>query len=171
MSAGKKLLFIVVAAVGAMAALAVTLALLTGGKNESPHLVQILQSQQEIVRVAEDGKKNAQAENLKNFSLTAITGLTSAQGELTTYVNKLGTKIGKGELNLGKKPQTDTALKAALASSTYDTTYVSIMQSELGTYEKKLESATLVSISEGERALLQRYIVGAQLLRLQLTTP
>lgn len=171
MSAGKKLLLIVVAVVVGMAALAVILALLTGGKNESPHLVQLLQSQQEIVRVAQDGKRNAQSENLKNFSMTASAGLSSAQSELTTYVNKLGTKVGKDELNMGKKLQSDAALKAAMASSTYDTTYVSIMQSELNTYEKRLESATLVSISESERAMLQRYTIAAQLLRLQLTTP
>ncbi len=171
MPGGKKLFLIVGLAVGVLAALATILAVLSGGNQESPQLVQLLQSQQEIVRVAKDGKKNAKAENLKNFSMTASTSLASAQGELITYIAKLGTKVGKDELALGQKAQTDTALKASLASSTYDTTYVSIMQSELNTYEKRLQSATVTSLSESERAMLQRYTVGAQLLRVQLTTP
>lgn len=171
MSPGKKLLIILAGAIGLLMILATVIAMLSGGSRETPQLISVLQSQQEIVRVAQDGKKNAQANNIKNFSITASASLASAQTELTTYVGKLGTKIGKNELALGKKPQTDTALKAALASSTYDTTYSSIMQGELNSYEKKLETATAAAVSDSERSLLQGYTVGAQLLRLQLTTP
>jgi hypothetical protein len=170
-AAGKKLLFMVAMGVGILAALAVLLAVITGGSKASPQLVSVLQSQQEIVRVAKDGTKNAQATNLKNFSLTASISLTSAQSELTTYINKLGGKVGKNELNLAKNPQTDKALAASITTSTYDTTYTSVMQGELNTYETKLQSATVAALSENERALLQRYIIGAQLLRVQLTTP
>lgn len=171
MSPGKKLLMIVAGVVLLLILMAFALAALSGGSKETPQLISVLQSQQEIVRVAEDGKKNAQAQHLKNYSITASTSLTSAQADLTAYVTKLGTKIGKNELAAGKKPQTDKALAAAVTSSTYDTTYTSVMQSELLTYEKRLEKATAASLSQSERAMLQQYTVGAQLLRLKLTTP
>jgi hypothetical protein len=171
MSASKKLLLIVGGTVGLLAALAVVLATFTGGGKEAPQLVLVIQSQAEIVRVAQDGKKNVQAENLKNYSLTAATSLTSAQTELTEYASKMGTKINKKQLGGGKKSSTDKALASAITSSTYDSTYTSVMQNELLTYEKKLSNASKVALSDTERAMLQRFIVGAQLLQLQLTTP
>ncbi|HSH17977.1 MAG TPA: hypothetical protein VK978_01200 [Candidatus Saccharimonadales bacterium] len=172
MSPGKKMALIVGAAVALLAGLAAMIALLAGtGSPQAPQLVSVVQSQQEIVRVASEGRENVQAENLKNFSVTASTAVASQQAELTGLLAKQDIEIDKDQIELGKKPQTDQALTAALSSSTYDTTYTSIMQTELNTYEKRLEEATAASVSEGDRALLQKYTVGAQLLRMQLTTP
>lgn len=141
----------------------------SGGPNTDP-LLAVAQAQQEVVRVATDGVKNNQSTALKNFSVTAQSTVSSAQQQTLSLMATQGTKVKVNDklLKLTASAQTDKALAAAIAASSYDITYKTIMQSDLDTYENKLDNASTLQTSASAKKLLQQQHDGAALLEKQL---
>lgn len=151
----------------------VTMAASSNSKSNALPLLSVAQAQEEVIRVAADGTKNAQATSLKNFSVTAQATVTSAQLQVLDLMGKQGTKLKSTDkqLKLTASAQTDKALDAATAASTYDSTYKTIIQSDLDTYENKLDAAIAVQTSKSARSLLQSQHDAAVLLEKQLNQP
>lgn len=145
----------------------VVAAIMSGNKDIGPELA-VAQSQQEIIRVATDGAKNAKSGNLQNFAQTALLTVTSAQLEYQALLSRYGVKLDPKQLALGQNAQSDKALAAALNVNTYDTTFSSIMKSELDKYELKLNEVASKITDKKDQETIQKQNAGAQLLRAQL---
>lgn len=141
---------------------------LLGPKDDIAPELAVAQTQQEIVRVAADGAKNAKAGNLQNFAVTASLSVTSAQQEYLTFFASHGVKIGEKELALGRNAKTDQALAAALGANTYDTTFITVMRSELDSYETKLRAIAAKVTTKQAKELIQKLYDSAKLLSKQL---
>lgn len=166
---GAKMLFVVVGAlVGLLVIVGVIAAALMGGSEEIGPELSVAQSQQEIIRIATDGTKNAKSSNLQNFAYTTSLTVTSAQQEYLEILGRYGVKVDAKELALGQNAQSDKALAAALNVNTYDTTFSSIMKSELDKYEIKLNEVAAKVTNKKDQAIIQKQNAGAQLLRAQL---
>lgn len=144
-SSNKKLFIIAGAVVGLLLLIVFLASLSAGGNKNAAQILTLAQTQQEVIRVAKDGSKNAQSTELKNFAATTITSVSSDQQQLLALFAKNGKKIKPKDLAGGKNPQTDQALAAALAANTYDSTFASTMNSELKTYAGQLKNLAAIS--------------------------
>jgi flagellar basal body-associated protein FliL len=168
-ASGKKLLFIIGAGLVALVLIIMVASLIFSNKDTSTaSLIPVAQAQQEMIRVAANGAKNAQATKLQNYSVTVTVSLASEQRDLLAYLKKHGVKVSPASLGLTKNPRTDQALAAAQASSTYDTTYVSVMKSQIDGYEAQINAAKATATSKTQRDLLQKQFNHAELYRSQL---
>lgn len=159
-------LLLAVAAVGSIIVVLIAVAVISSGsKPNTDPLIAVAQTQQELIRVAQDGIKNAQDQNLVNFSVNTVESVSSAQVQL---LPKIGIKPTDKILALGQSAQTTRALAAAQAASTYDTTYKTIMQTELETYKGTLTSASAVATSKSMKAFLAQQSAAALLLDTEL---
>lgn len=140
----------------------------SAGKAKTEELVTVVQTQQELIRVATDGTKNASSTNLKNFANTTVISLSSDQYRLLAAMQKQGRKVSPKELGLAKNSQTDQALSVAQAANTYDTTFASTMDTALSDYENKLDTATKAATTTAGINLLKQEMNNAQQLDKQL---
>jgi hypothetical protein len=140
----------------------------SAGKSKTLELLSVVQTQQEIIRVATDGTKNARSTDLQNLANTTVVSLSSDQHQLLAVMQKQGTKVSPKELDLGKNSQTDQALSVAQAANTYDTTFASTMDSELSDYENKLDSAAKTATTTAGINLLKKEMDNAAQLHKEL---
>lgn len=134
--------------------------------------VATAQRQQEIVHVLNSALlQTTLSDSTKSFALTAKLSLTSSQSKLITYLAKNGTKLDAKTLNLKVSTAVDAQLTSSIASSTYDSTFKQIMQSQLEVYLNGLSTAYNQNKGHNGRALLQDDYKQAKLLQLQLAGP
>lgn len=168
--ASNQKLFMIAGAIVVFLILVVFLVSLSAGGNKGgSQLLSLAQSQQEVIRVAKDGTKNAQSTDLKYFAATTVISVTSDQRLLLADMAKSGKKVKPKDLDLGRNPQTDQALAAALAANTYDSTFASSMDSQLGDYINKLKQVAPSAGPSGQKLIKQEYD-DASKLRTQLHT-
>lgn len=165
---GKKMLLIISGIVLLLIILGAIGIMLLGPKEDTAPELSVVQTQQEIVRVATDGAKNTKTGNLQNFAVTTSLAVTSSQQEYLGFLASRGLKIEDKELALGHNTKTDQALAAALAANTYDTTFSTIMKAELDSYAIKLQSIANTATSAKAEEIIKKLYAGAQLLRKQL---
>ena len=165
---GQKIILIACVVIIGLVLAGIAAFIASSSKTDPTSLVTIAQTQQEVIRVATDGSKNAKTLRLQNFAVTTAVTVTSSQRELVGFLEKRGTKVKDSSLNVSKNTQTDTALAAAVASNTYDVTFESSMKTELDNYEGQLNEANALATTKAERDLLQKQTISAQLLRKQL---
>ena len=162
---------IILFVVGA-AALVVILALIIfslafGGKGGSTApLVSLAQQQTEMARIAKLANDSNQlsSQDARNFSRTTQLTLTSDKAELVSFLARNGKKLNTKQLGAKQSAATDSALSAAGASGTYDSTLTGILQTQLKTYQSNLTQAYNGASSASEKALLKTEFTNATLL-------
>lgn len=142
--------------------------LLAGSNLSVPDMVAVAQDQQEIIHLATNGYQNVDTSDLKNFSVTTELSVTSEQQDLLNYLKTYGHKVSDKQLNLKVSQATDDQLTSAQAASTFDSTYTSIMQNQLTTYQAALKTAFASTKGPKGRALLSQQYTDAGLLLKQL---
>ena len=142
----------------------------SGGLNQAS-LINVAQDQTELIHLSTGGVQDAVSETTKNFAITTQLATTSQLNSLLAYLKAHGIKGSSSELTLKQSPAIDSQLNAALATTTFDPTFTSIMQSGLATYEKDLKQAYTLNSGVNARALLQTDYTGAALLAKQLVLP
>jgi hypothetical protein len=167
-SSTTKLLLIAGAALVLIIIVVIVISQLSGNKGNPTGLVALAQTQQEVIRVATDGGKNAKSTGLQNFAVTTAVSVSSDQHQLLAELQKQGTKLKTKDLELGKNAQTDRALAAAQAANTYDTTFTTTMENELDDYQAKLEDAAKIASTPAGISLLKKQTEDATQLRKQL---
>lgn len=165
---GAKLYLVAAGIVGVLAVIGIIVAAAIGGQKQPSPLLGIVQTQQELIRVAALGSKSTKSTNLQNFAVTARVSLASEQQAALAQLKKQGISPKTKTLEATKNAKTDQALSAALAANTYDTTFASTMETELDDYQAKLENATALATTTAERALIQKQLGSAELLEKQL---
>lgn len=139
--------------------------LLGGGSGGSTAaLTTVAQEQTELARVATLGTAHASDQTTQNLAYNVSASLTSANGQLLTYLATNHHKLSTKALALRHSAQTDRSLAAALTDSTFDSTFTDIIQSDLNSYMQALQVAYKANPGPKGRALLNSQYQGAQLL-------
>ena len=142
---------------------AVLVNLFFGGKTNLETVVALAQSEQEIVRLAGRGE-DAGNQAVRNAAITARVSVRTQQQEWLAYLSKHGRKVESEELALKKNAATDRQLTTATQTSTFDTTYVSVMRGRLDAYAASLRNAHQGASNKQERELLAVHFGEVQLL-------
>lgn len=133
---------IVMAIGGGLALLVIVLfgaSLLFGGKKPQG-LLEIAQTQQELIRVSALGSK-ADSFAARDLSVTTQLTLTSDQADVVAYMKDHGQKTNVKLLNLKMNSQTDAVLTQAAESNRFDEVFTQTIQQELVAYQQQLKSA------------------------------
>lgn len=142
--------------------------LLSSGGGVNTELAALVGRQNEIIRVAAIGTQQASGQSTKNLAVSAQLSMATDQQQLTVYLSHHGHKMSKKELAADQSAATDNQLNSALATSTFDTTFNSILQNELNSYMQSLKSTFAKTTNTGTRSLLNSDYQHAQLLLKQV---
>jgi hypothetical protein len=115
--------------------------LLNKPKVSTTDLVSIAQTQSELARIAAIGVVKGNDQSILNSAFTTNISIISDQRQLLIYLAKNNVKLDAKKLTLKKNTQTDARLAAALAASTFDSTFKDILQTQLTSYQRALKAA------------------------------
>ncbi len=141
---------------------------LSGSSGKFTPITTVLQYQTELLRIATNGETNASQESTKEVAINLDLSMRSARSQLTTYLAQNGQKVSTTSLTLKRSTAADTQLTTALANSTYDTTFITIIQNDLISYEKALQTAYNANPGPKGRTILSNQFDGASLLLKQI---
>jgi hypothetical protein len=161
------IVFVLGAAVLVIVLAWIILSLAFGGKGgATAPLVTLAQEQTEITRITTlaNQSNHVSAQDTRNFSRSTQLTITSDKARLVSFLAKNGKKLNDKQLALKHSSATDSALDAAGASGTYDSTLVSILQTQLKTYQNSLSQAYNSASSTSEKSLLKAEFDNATLL-------
>jgi len=122
------------------------------------------------VRVATLATNNASSQATLNSAFTIQLSVSSEEQQLLSYLAKNNVKVSGKTLALRKNAQTDKQLTSAAESSTYDSEFTSIMQTQLTAYQKSIESVLATHPGPTGQQLLKNSDQSATLLLTQLQT-
>lgn len=158
-----KIVLLVGGAVALIIVLTVGVNLIFGGRSNVELVVGLTQQQQEIVRLSAEGE-NALGQQIKNAAINTRLSIRSHQQSWTAFLGKKGRTVPPEELNLKKDTTTDNKLKLAEQTSTFDTTYTTVMRSELEDYAGLLKNTFDATTKKEDRQLLSLHYNEVQLL-------
>lgn len=158
-----KILFILGGAAILMIVGALLVNMLFGGKTNLETIVSIAQSEQEVVRLAAMGE-DATTQTVLNAAINTQLIVKTHQQEWLTFLSRHGRKVESKELALKRNATTDKKLTTATQTSTFDTTYTTVMRSQLDAYAAALKSAYQGASDKQERLLLGQQYDEVQLL-------
>ncbi len=155
---GKTWVVVLIGAVVVIGLLWLILSLVTGGggSSKTAPLVSLAQTQTEIARVAKSANDSNQlrSQDVKNFAQNTQLSMQTDEQSMVDLLKKNGVSLKDKQLALKQNSQTDSTLKAALGSDTYDSTFVSLMQTQLQSYQTALQQAYSTATSQTEKKLL-----------------
>jgi hypothetical protein len=156
----------------AMIAIAVVINMLTGSKTNTADLLDIAQTQQEIIRISAQasGGSGARDQSLKNFAKNTELSVTTQQLKTLSYLASQNVKPKSKELSIKQNAETTKQLANALQTSTFDSAYRQIIQTSLDSYSSDLQKYYNNSSNTTVRGLLKQDYEQAQLLKAQLPT-
>lgn len=147
-------------------------ALLNSGGGDKAKLISLAQTQQLIIAISATATGNIRSQALANSSQTTGLTLKSQQQTYLAYLQSNGIKIG--EKQLAGKVTTDitTQLKNAQASSSYDSTYKTLMAQALNNYATEAQTLHDSTVAGPKlKSLLEDESAQVKLLITQLNTP
>ena len=150
-----KIAFLVGGAVVVMIVIAVLVNLIFGSKTNLDSIVSLTQTEQEIIRLSGEGK-DAVSQDVKNPAINTKLTVASHQKAWLAYLSKHKREVKKDELNLKKSAASDRKLTLAQQTSTFDTTYTTLMRSSLTDYAKAIKTAYDGTSSKQQREILNK---------------
>lgn len=148
-----KIIFLVGGTVVVLGVLAIMINLLFGSKTSIDAVTALVQTQQEIIRLSGE-EKHAIDQITKNAAVNTGLALKTHQQKWIIYLDKHGTKLKKEQLDLKQDSKTDSKLKLAVQTSTFDPTYNAVMRARLTAYAKDLKTTYNGMSSKQQRAQL-----------------
>ena len=131
-------------------------------------LIGLAQTQTEIIRIARQGTDDRNQQATKNLAITIeVTTMTQQQGVLA-LLNEMGITPKDKDLALKQDAATDERLASARATSTFDTTFVQIIQKQLQDYAVALKQLHDSAKKQAERELIASYYNQVQLIITQV---
>lgn len=113
----------------------------SAGKAHKQRLIEIAQTQTEIVRIAEAAEKKVGGRDLlfkiSNVKLT----VGSSEVEVINALSKRGVKVKDKVLALGQNSKNDAALVEGEQTGRFDDTYQALLDEQLTNYRLRLQSA------------------------------
>jgi hypothetical protein len=140
-----------------------------GGGNQvnTNDMVSLGQSQTELIRVARQGS-SASRQGTRALATTVEYTMKTQLQQTTALLAENDRKLGDKELTLKQNANTDQQFKASKATSTFDLVYAQVMEKQLQTYSRELQSTLNKSSNSDERELLSSYNQQVQLLLTQI---
>jgi len=112
-----------------------------GPKNNTAALIEIVQRQQEIVRISTAATKLAVTEDAQNFVANTSLSVASSQQDMLAYLAGHGTKKLKAQiLAADQDADTDKLLSNAASAGNYDAVVASTLSTELTEYAHLLQT-------------------------------
>lgn len=130
----------------------------------------VAQDQQVLLQLTDNtvATRAGFSDSTLNFIATASPSLKASQRKILKYMTSGGTKIKPAEIGLRINPQDIKSLDAAVANSTLDSTYKTLMQTKLQKYMKDLKLVYGQTTGKNGRTLLNDDYAQAELLLKQL---
>lgn len=145
---------------------------LSGGGGWANSFVDVAQQQQALISLSGDVTTNNSQAQLSagnnNVASTVALAVASSQSQLLTYMKTNGQKVSTKELGLKVNPQTQQQLTSAVTSGNYDSTFQSLLQSQLNSYQLALKQAYAKAPGPKGRQLLSDDYNQANLMLTQL---
>jgi hypothetical protein len=164
-----KIILLAGVAIVIMIILAIVSSFLTKGSSaNTTALIDIAQTQAELIRVSDQGVNNASQQSVKNLAITTKYTAKTQQNQLIKYLSSQGATVNPKQLTLKRNAQTDQKFTVAQQTSTFDAVFAKEMQSELQTYATSLKQLFNTATGENERTLLSTDYTQAQLLISQI---
>ncbi len=110
---------------------------------QTNRLVEIAQSQSELIRVSSIAKTKAKDLDTRNFALNTQITVETSQQQIIKTLNARGVK-SKGlnkQLGAAKNAKTDAALDEATRNNRFDATFTTILNKQIADYQKLLQGA------------------------------
>jgi hypothetical protein len=164
---GMMIAFIVGGALLLMLVLGIVVTLFSGSSN-TDGFVGLSQTQNELIRVSEQGAADATQQSTKNLAVTAQYGILTQQQQVLAFLAEHGKKVGEKEILLKQNAQTDLQFTAAKSTSTFDMVFSTVMQNQLTTYADNLKQLFNATSDKAERDMLANYHEQTQLLISQI---
>ena len=139
---------LVIAAAIALAALAPT--------GSAPGMISMAARQQEILRIARVAPKNANEQYTLNFVANVNATITTDKRAVALYLSAHNTKVEPQMLTRDRSTATDTLLKAAASTNTYDSAVTQNLTEQLEAYQKLAKTTYSQSSNKQAKELLQR---------------
>jgi len=158
-----KIVFLIGGAVIFMVVMAVVINLFFGSKTSLDTLVGIAQTEQEIVRLG-SLSKDATDQAVKNASLNTQLTVKSHQQVWLAFLAERSRTVKSEELVLKRDSATDKKLRVADQTSTFDTTYTTVMKAQLEAYSAALKTAYQGASNKKEKELLAKHYDDVKLL-------
>ena len=166
-----KLILIVVAVVIGVIVIGVLVSSLFGKSSINANdLIGVAQSQQELVRVAQQGVANGTQMVTRNFATNVELSIQTEQFQLLTYLKGQGYKLSTKTLSLKKSSTTDKQLTNAIQTSTFDSVFVQLMQNSLVSYNTEVEQTAGNATGSNEKKILSGELAVANMLLQQVPT-
>lgn len=110
-----------------------------GGDKNVKQLITLVAEQQEIVRIADIGVKDAIGTEAKNLAVTTSASVATQQKEMIAFLVKQKQKITKEQLAVQRDKSVDKALTEALENNRFDEEFIEIIKENLADYSAHLE--------------------------------
>ena len=137
-----------------------------GGSNNgaSTSLLEVLQEQTELTRVADLARNNAKQNSTQALATNIQLSVSSAEQQILPLAKKRGVKIDSKYLNAKQNTATDKKLKDASENSQFDTVFVQTMSNQLKAYKDSLSTSYKQISSKKEQLIVKTAYDGAALL-------
>lgn len=139
--------------------------LTAGSKEKTQGFLTVAQDQTELIRVATNGTQHASSLTVQSLAQNVQASITSDNTALVTYMKHNGLKTTPTVLGLTQSKATDASLTAAQQNDTYDTTFKTIIQTELTHYMAALQKVYKANPGPKGKALLSKQYSAASLLK------
>lgn len=128
----------------------------------------LVQTQHELIRVANQGTASATRQTIKNLATTVEFTMMTQEKKTLELLGKNGVKMGEKELALKQNAETDQKFTSAKATSTFDTTFTQVLEDNLDSYATTLKQMTTLAQTTTERDQLSDYYQQTQRLISQI---
>ncbi|HEX8763272.1 MAG TPA: hypothetical protein VF733_05985 [Candidatus Saccharimonadales bacterium] len=137
-------------------------------KIDNQEFIGLAQSQQELIRISNQASAQAKQQTTKNLATTIQYTMITQQKLLVTMLGERGVKVSGKQLTLKQNATTDQKFTSAKSTSTYDQTFIQVVQEELTAYASELKRLEGISTSNSERERLTDYNQQTQMLISQI---
>jgi hypothetical protein len=154
-SVGKILAIVIGGGIILAIAIVIIFGLLLGGNDATTQLVSLAKKQNEIARVASIGVKSATSQRTKNVAIGTQLSIQTDQQTLLKYLASKKAQPKSKELEESKNTKIDTQLNSAISSSTFDATFLQVIETQLTAYQSEIVKANKATTSKTAKAGLQ----------------
>jgi hypothetical protein len=127
-------------------------------------LVKVAQRQNELIRVAGIGVKEARSTQALNLARTVELNLRSDQAPLLSTLKAQKVKVGAKQLAMPGSDATTKMLTEARQNNRFDDAFVTFVQSELLAYQRDLQEAYSTSVNNQLKSTLKAQYDNASVL-------
>jgi hypothetical protein len=128
----------------------------------------LVQTQHELIRVANQGTVGATRQTIKNLATTVEFTMMTQEKQTIELLGKNGVKVGEKQLALKQNAETDKKFASAKATSTFDAAFTQVMEDSLNSYATTLKQMTALAPSTTQRDQLSDYYKQTQQLISQI---